>query len=306
MATLALVVVLLVAAGVVLLRNPVLDAPCGSGGTPAPGGRWCPLYQEDFRTPVGVGGFTNEPADDWYLAPANPYAGSLRSYPDRWATTGALSLNLASRTTEVVESVEGAEGVLRLSGRTEVVDGRPQPLGGSFYPVIRPHATVVRDQTSQLYGRYTVRFRTAGGFPPAPAGTDPTSATTGRYGTAFLLWPADDRWADGEVDFPEMGWGDRVQGHVHTIGQPEVNAADITTGTSSAVWSTATIEWSPGLLVLGLDGTEVFRTTSDVPSVPMRWGFQSGGMNAVPAPDVSGQLLVDEVEIQSYAADPAR
>lgn len=305
-AALVLAVVVLLAAATVLVRDRQRSAAqCSLGRTEAPGGAWCQLYREEFSTAVRVGAFTNEPADDWYLASSNPYARSLRSYPDAWPTTGDLSLNLASRTTEVVDAVDGAKGVLRLSGRTEVVDGRPQALGGSFYPVIRPRAMVARDQTSQLYGRYTVRFRTAGGFAPGPGGAYPTSTTEGRYGTAFLLWPADDNWPDGEVDFPEMGWGDRVQGHVHTIGQPEVNAADIDTRTTSADWSTATIEWSPKLLVMVLNGAEVFRTTSDVPSVPMRWGFQSGGMIATPAPEITGELLVDRVEIQAYVPDNA-
>jgi len=297
-----LAVALIAVAVVVLVREEARPgSACRAAREPAPGGSWCSVYREDFTVPVPVGGFTNVPADDWSLAPANPYASSLRSYPDGWPTTGDLSLNLASRTAQVAEAADGAQGVFRLDGRTEVVDGRPQALGGSFYPVTDPGAEDVRARTSQLYGRYTVRFRTEGGFAPGPDGAYPSEPAAGRYGTAFLLWPADDRWADGEVDFPEMGWGDRVQGHVHTVGRPEVTSADVTTATSSAAWSTATIEWSPGLLVLRLDGAEVFRTTTDVPSVPMRWGFQSGAMGATPDPGVSGALLVDHVDIDAYA-----
>lgn len=303
-AVLVLVVAVLVASVVLLVREGQARASCPVGRSAAPGGFWCPTYRQDFRTAVPVGGFTNATVDDWYLAPSNPYASSLRSYPDGWPTTGDLSLNLPSRTAEVVESVDGAQGVFRLSGRTEVVDGRPQALGGSFYPVIAPGAQPVVAQTSQLYGRYTVRFRTVGGFAPGPGGAYPTSATAGRFGTAFLLWPADDNWPDGEVDFPEMGWGDRIQGHVHTIGQPQITSADITTSASSATWNTAVIEWSPGLLVFGLNGAEVYRTRTDVPSVPMRWGFQSGGMLATPAPGISGQLLVDQVVIERYVSGP--
>ena len=280
-------------------------ASCARAGSPAaPGGIWCPTYSEDFDTPVAVGAFTNTSPDDWYVTPANPYSSALRSYPDGWPTTGDLSLNFASRTAEGRRAADGASGGVRLWARTELVDGRAQALGGSFFPVIRPGAEPVRAQTSQTYGRYSVRFKTVGGYAPTARGEYPTSPTEGRYGTAFLLWPADDHWPDGEVDFPEMGWGDRVQGHVHTIGQPEVNSADIVTAASSADWNTATIDWSPGLLVLSLNGVEVFRTSADVPSVPMRWGFQSGGTLATPAPGITGELLVDWVRIDAYVPDP--
>ena len=42
----------------------------------------------------------------------------------------------------------------------------------------------------QLYGRYEVRFR---------------SDEIPGYKLAFLLWPDTNNWAEGEIDFPEIG-----------------------------------------------------------------------------------------------------
>lgn len=68
------------------------------------------------------------------------------------------------------------------------------------------------------------------------------------YGTAFLLWPASDVWAEGEVDYPEMGWGGQIKGYVHKIGDPSVNAAIIDTTVTTSGWHMATIEWLPTAL----------------------------------------------------------
>lgn len=271
------------------------------GRSAAPGGSWCSIYRQDFDDAVPLGGFVNATPDDWYLHPDNPYAKTLRSYPDSWATTDKLSQNQASRTTEVVSSAEGASGVLRLHGHSEQVDGKVQALGGSFYPVIRPLEVTNHGQVSQTYGRYSVRFRATGGYVPTASGGFPSDdTTTGRYGTAFLLWPVDDNWSDGEIDYPEMAWSDHVSGYVHTIGRPQVNSSEFELPQTTTSWNTATIEWSPDLLVFSLNDVEVYRTTRDVPSTPMRWGFQSGGTLGVPPAQASGELLVDWVRIDAY------
>ena len=211
------------------------------------------------------------------------------------------SLNFASRTADVVPQARGARGVFRLHGHSEQVDGRVQALGGSFFPVINPLATD-QQQVAQTYGRYTVRFTTSGGYRPDAAGRfDETGEPS--YGTAFLLWPANDRWTEGEIDYPEMRWGDAIAGAVHTIGRPEVNAVTFSTSTSTEDdWHTATLEWTPDLLVFVLDGVEVQRVTTDVPSTPFRWGFQSGGTLGVPAADLAGYLYVDNVSIDAFAS----
>lgn len=302
------VLLAVVAAAVLVLAAVVVQGRLGREPTPcaepadAPDGQWCRVYQQDFSTPASLGTFVTVGGDDWRLRPGHPYAEKLRAYPDGWGTTGDYSLNYASRTADVVPAAMGAEGVFRLHGHSARVAGRVQPLGGSFYPVLDPAATDPQRQVAQTYGRYTVRFTTTGGYRPTAAGHYPTGSTAAAYGTAFLLWPANDRWAEGEVDFPEMVWGAPVSGSVHQLGRPEVNADTFTLPTTTdGRWNTATIEWTPGRLVFFLDGTEVRRVATDVPSTPFRWGFQSGGTYGRPAPDLSGYLYVDSISIDAYA-----
>ncbi len=255
-------------------------------------GSWRRLYSEDFVTPASIGSFVTAKKDDWYLQPAHPYARSLRAYPDGWGTTGNLSLNYPSRTTDVVVQDHDAPGVFRLRAHSAVVDGQQRSLAGSFFAVIDPSASGPA-QVAQTYGRYSVRFQTVGGRP--------TTGPGARYGSAFLLWPADDTWADGEVDFPEMAWGGQVNGYVHTIGKPAVNAAVIGSPTTTeGGWHVATIEWRPGALVFSLDGTVLQTVTHDVPTKPFRWGFQSGGHDGTPAPGVEGQLLIDWITVDAW------
>jgi Glycosyl hydrolases family 16 len=276
------------------------DTACATADS-APDGRWCRVYQQDFGTPAPLGSFVNGSAHDWHLRPGHPYADALRSYPDGWGTTGDYSLNYASRTAEVLSEAMGAHGVFRLHGHSARVDGRVEPLGGSFYPVLDPGAADAQQQVAQTYGRYTVRFATTGGYRPTAAGAYPTGSRAAAYGTAFLLWPANDRWAEGEVDYPEMVWGAPISGSVHRIGRPELNADTFTLPTTTdRRWNTATIEWTPGLLVFSLNGTKVRRVTTDVPRTPMRWGFQSGGTHGRPAPDLSGYLYIDSITIDAY------
>jgi hypothetical protein len=272
------------------------QSPWPGPSHPAPGGSWSTIYREDFEAQVAEGGFVNHSTDDWELVDGIPYARSLRSYPDGWATTHHLSVNFASRTASVVSEAMGAHGVFQLRAHSAEIDGRTRALGGSFTSVIRPDASTGQLQVAQTYGRYTVRFRTVGGY---RSGTDPAAGAG--YGTAFLLWPASDSWAEGEIDFPEMAWGGRIAGFVHTIGKPSVTSMEFRAETTTEEgWNVATIEWTPGLLRFFLNSEEIARTTSDVPSTPFRWGFQSGGMLSTPPADVTGYLYVDSILIEAY------
>ena len=266
--------------------------PASTMPTSSPTG-WRRIYSQDFLTTAPIGSFTAARKDDWYLQTTNPYARSLRSYPDGWGTTGNLSLNYASKTVDVVDQDHGAAGVFRLNAKTDTVDGRRRSLAGSFFAVLDPTASG-NAQVAQTYGRYSVRFRTVGGYPANHAGPG--------YGSAFLLWPADDTWNNGEIDFPEMAWGNKIGGFVHTIGNPSVNATVMTsTVPTDDTWHVATIEWKPIALVFSIDGTVLQTVTQNVPNKPFRWGFQSGGHDGTPADGVTGQLLVDWITIDAYA-----
>lgn len=277
-----------------------------SVGPPADPSRWTRIYTEDFRSTVRLGGFTNDPSGTWNLAPSNPYSSSLVSYPDGWGTTEDRSVNMASRTTDVVPTLLGAKGVLRLQAGGGDVAGRRQGMAASFFSIVHPDASSESERLGQVYGRYSVRFRTQGGYPPTAEGGYPRGTTVPRYGTAFLLWPVDDDRSKGEIDYPEMPWGDTIHGFVHEMSDtPDVNSAQFERPETTADgWHVATTNWSPGLLQFYLDGDLVSTVSTDVPNTPMRWGFQSGGMYGPVSPELTGTLLVDWVTIDAWNPTP--
>ncbi|WP_228395090.1 glycoside hydrolase family 16 protein, partial [Modestobacter roseus] len=137
---------------------------------------------------------------------------------------------------------------------------------------------------SQTYGRYAVRFR----MDQVPG-----------YKVAWLLWPASDNWAEGEIDFPEGSVGGKAHGYSHDVnGNPSRNAWYMDSGMSMTSWRTAVIEWTPDSVTFAMDG-KTWTTTdrSAIPTDPMRWVLQtetelSGG---APARGASGHVQIDWV-----------
>ena len=138
----------------------------------------------------------------------------------------------------------------------------------------------------QLYGRYSVRFR---------------ADEVPGFKVAWLLWPTSDDWSDGEIDFPEGGLGDTINGYSHDVaGAPSTNAWAITTDTSMTDWHIATIEWTRDRLTFVLDKTCWTTTDSDaIPTVPMRWVLQTETElgRTPPHPAASGHVQVDWVRV---------
>jgi hypothetical protein len=149
-----------------------------------------------------------------------------------------------------------------------------------------PHAAV----SSQVYGRYAVRFK---------------ADSTPGYKIAWLLWPSNDVWSQGELDFPEADLDQTIEGYAHDVtGKPERNAWAVDSGSSMTDWHTAVIEWSPSGLTYTLDGHS--RTTSDpraLPHDPMRWVLQTETAEEGPSPSaaVSGHVYIDWVAAWSAA-----
>jgi beta-glucanase (GH16 family) len=150
----------------------------------------------------------------------------------------------------------------------------------------------------QLYGRYTVRFR---------------SEEIPGFKMAFLLWPDSDNWAEGEIDFPEIGSleaGNTLYANVYpkgdlASGYPGENST-FTTDTQAVEsgWHTAAIEWAPDRITFVLDGQVVGTVTDGVPDTSMHLVLQVETMidASKPASDVSGHLQVDWVRIDSYVS----
>ncbi|MGK5115279.1 glycoside hydrolase family 16 protein [Geodermatophilus sp. CPCC 205506] len=142
----------------------------------------------------------------------------------------------------------------------------------------------------QLYGRYSVRFR-ADDVPG--------------YKIAWLLWPSNDDWSQGEIDFPEADLDSTISGFAHDVtGNPSRNAWHMNTGASMTDWHTATIEWTPDSVTFILDGQAQSTTDrSAIPTDPMRWVLQTetaldGG---APSSGAAGHVQVDWVAAWSRA-----
>ena len=142
-----------------------------------------------------------------------------------------------------------------------------------------------RPYNSQLYGRYSVRFK-----------ADPLPG----YKTAWLLWPDSKQWPeDGEIDFPEGDLASSIFAAMHATGSAEGEHIDMfhTTATFSS-WHTATIEWYPGRVEFFLDGRSIGISATSTPDTPMHYILQTESCLPVcPAPETSGHLYVDWVAI---------
>ena len=60
--------------------------------------------------------------------------------------------------------------------------------------------------------------------------TDPVK----NYKAAPLLWPASDKWEEGEVDFPEGNLSGTATAYNHKVGDPSKNDVEIQTGAKLA------------------------------------------------------------------------
>lgn len=165
-----------------------------------------------------------------------------------------------------------------------VVDKHLHSQGGAAQVAALTPAINGRAWDGQLYGRYSVRFR-ADNVPG--------------YKIAWLLWPSNDDWTQGEIDFPEADLDSTISGFSHDVnGNPSRNAWHVDTGSSMNDWHTATIEWTPESVTFVLDGKA--QSTSDrsaIPQDPMRWVLQTetaldGG---APSAGASGHVQVDWV-----------
>ena len=150
----------------------------------------------------------------------------------------------------------------------------------------------------QTYGRYSIRFR---------------SDTLPGYKLAFMLWPSDNNWGEGEIDFPEANLltpDNKLFAALHPVvdpssGQPGASKV-MYSGTSAADggWHVATIDWYPGHVDYYLDGVKYAGATVGVPTTSMRLTLQveTALYGAAPADSVAGHVQVDWVTMYSRAS----
>ncbi len=197
----------------------------------------------------------------------SPYAETWEVYPDGWKDTSGVGTYAPTR----VLSVQ--DGSLRWDLRAE---------GGDYLGA----AVVARPTFGQVYGRFSVRWR-----------ADPVTG----YGLAFLLWPDSEEWPDdGEIDFPEGALDGEILAAAHHA-DPAGGQDVFETGTSMQDWHTAVIDWRPSSVSFVLDGEEIGRSSTRVPSTPMHFVMQIGTAgDEEPPPDARGAVEVDWVRVEAF------
>jgi Glycosyl hydrolases family 16 len=232
---------------------------------------WRQVFAEDFtEADVATGTFPG------------PVYGSRWSenYVDGTPDTAAQQQNKGQRTSgyypsKVLSVHDGFLDMYLHSENGVAMGAAPSPIVGGASQ--RPY-------NSQLFGRYSVRFK--------------ADALAG-FKLAWLLWPDSKNWPqDGEIDFPE---GDLskvfyaavhgVEGGVHRddVLRPNVPFGD---------WHTATTEWRADGVEFFLDGKSIGVSRRFTPNKPMHYILQTESCSpSCPLPETSGHVLVDWVAI---------
>ena len=213
--------------------------------------------------PVGnVGKFKQRVIENFTTAAAakgkfqKTYAKNWQPYPDG---TGGMYFSGTQ--------ISGHDGVMDV-----LLDGK-KGAAGTF--------GTAQEAWTHVGGKFTVRARATGGD---------------GNGAAFMLWPNSNRWADGEIDYPEANFeqSPMVFQHSMTPGQ-EVNATSHWTGVSWRTWHTYSIEWIPKKSVTYLlDGKVIKTITKGVPTTGHRYMFQVGNWGA------KGHLYIDWFTTYDY------
>jgi beta-glucanase (GH16 family) len=220
-------------------------------------GAWTQIFTDNFTTNVATGQFPGAVAGKW------------AAYNDWWKDTSKFGTYMPSKVVSV------HDGVMDMHLRTEAgvaMVAAPIPkLNGPGMP------------EGQLYGRYTVRFK---------------SDTMPGYKIAWLLWPDSYDWNDGEIDFPEAALDGSIWGFMHYRNAP-MSQDWYRTSSMVNVWHTATVEWHPDYVRFLLDGVVIGTSTdrSKIPNTPMHWVLQTETAitDHAPAANVAGHLLIDWV-----------
>lgn len=173
-------------------------------------------------------------------------------------------------------------GVLTWNLRTD--NGQP------LVAVISPWTASVRNLTSE---RVSFRFRVRGTVPG--------------YKIAPLLWPVNNIWANGEIDFPETSELSTSSAYYAAVFSPNPGGSRPKPATkrqsgipaSGSGWHTAVLTRTPSSVTVQLDDWSA-AFTSNLPTVAMRFVFQvetkiEGGK---PAANTTGSVELDWLKIE--------
>jgi hypothetical protein len=224
-------------------------------------GPWAPLFEENFETDVVEGGF-------------------LGVYGNRWTAYTKGWKDTSKKGSYNPDILRVEKGILRM--RLHTLNGVPQVA--CPVPRINPDGS-----TSQLYGRYEIRFR--------------ADAIDG-YKFVTLLWPKSEVWPrDGEINIVEGDLNGTINAYMHR--QNGVNGADqdaYTTRKRFTAWHTAVLEWTPESVSFFLDGELIGKSTKRIPNTPMRFGLQAETdlSDEKPPASATGFVEVDYVKVWKF------
>jgi hypothetical protein len=232
---------------------------------------WRQVFAEDFTEgDVPIGGFPGPAYGARWSA--NYFDGTPDTAAQRFPKGERKSGYYPSKVLSI------HDGVLDMFLHTEngvAMGAAPSPIIGG---------AIQRPWNSQVYGRYSVRFK--------------ADALAG-FKLAWLLWPDSKQWPqDGEIDFPEGDLSKVIYAALHGVEggvhETEVHRPNVPYGD----WHTATTEWSPGRIEFFLDGRSIGVSTSLVPNKPMHYILQTESCSPnCPLPETSGHVYVDWVAI---------
>lgn len=225
---------------------------------------WTYRAGEDFLNPFAKGAWVNPTGTPPNSNAPAPYTNKLVAYRDGCPDTSG-SGQYDTRVVSVQNSC--------LDIHVGYFNGKP--TGAMF--VFDPTAT--GSYYSQTYGRFAMQWK-----------ADPVPG----YGAVGLLWPADNTWVEGELDWPEGPLTGTAHANAHVIGNPRVNAISVDSGIPMAdsIWHEAVIEWVTAEVRFYADGVLIARSTQS-PTHPFRWTFQVGTAGSIPAATARGHVLID-------------
>lgn len=247
---------------------------------------WTLLATEGFDTDIPLGQFRSIMGAEW---------DEYNTYDDT-SDNGRYRLDLTATAEDSILNIR----MHRVSGQPYAYVAAPTPWGG----------------IPQLYGRYSVRWRSTG------------NTVNGTYKVAWLLWPYEGDpvnypnpdpggefgwWANGEIDHPEctLDVGENIKGFSHDVswpapgGDPGNNILAWTNGNDSHLdWHISTIEWTPSRVTFLTDNQFRAQTTNvkGIPDVPMRWVLQSETELSGSVPPVGSEvnIQIDWLAVWAY------
>jgi hypothetical protein len=220
-------------------------------------------------------GYTQTISQDFNTAAAEGQFGS--KYPGWNGYDGVQDGNVSGLTWQSAQ-ISATSGVLTLRNTDK-------SHCQAFTPIIP--GTGAWNTQAQLYGKYVIRMKSRGAK---------------GFKIAFLLWPTDGNWNEGEVDFPEGNIiGGTMTANSHNVtGNPvDGDYSDSGVRIDDGNWHTLMTEWDPTSVKFSIDG-KVFHTTTNTSYIPknnMRWDLQ---VETSPDQSVAGTAYVDIDWVAQY------